>query len=101
MSGTNHPMYGRTHSDEARQKMSIARSGISPSDETRKKMSEAKGTPIFVLSLKDQSSLTFPSSRAAAKHFTCGKNTIMKYARSNAIFREEYILSLVEIPSTE
>jgi hypothetical protein len=42
--GENHPMFGKEHSDETRQKMSEAHKNMS--DETRKKMSEAhKGVP--------------------------------------------------------
>ena len=40
-SGTNNPMYGRNHSEEAKKKMSEASKRINLSDETRKKMSEA------------------------------------------------------------
>ena len=40
-SGTNHPMYGRKHSEEARKKMSKAHKGKKHSEETRKKLTEA------------------------------------------------------------
>ena len=40
-SGTNHPMYGRKHSEEARKKMSKAHKGKKHSEETRKKITEA------------------------------------------------------------
>ena len=40
-SGTNNPMYGRNHSEEAKKKMSEASKRINLSEETRKKMSEA------------------------------------------------------------
>ena len=41
-SGTNNPMYGRNHSEEAKKKMSEASKRINLSDETRKKMSESR-----------------------------------------------------------
>jgi hypothetical protein len=40
--GKNAPFYGKTHTKEARQKMSEAKKGRKHSTETRKKMSEAK-----------------------------------------------------------
>ena len=40
-SGKNHPMYGRKHSEESKQKMREALIGRKLSEETKKKMSEA------------------------------------------------------------
>ena len=40
-SGTNNPMYGRKHSEEAKKKMSEASKRINLSEETRKRMSES------------------------------------------------------------
>lgn len=42
MSGENHPMYGRKHSDEWNLNSSIAQIGRKLSDETKKKMSESR-----------------------------------------------------------
>ena len=121
MSGEKHPLFGKIHSEETRKKMSEAMSGKTYSEETRKKMSEAKlgkknhffgkslseetkeklsksqGTIIFLYSLNDLLICSFTSSRAAAKHFNCGHHTIMKYARSHEIFKDQYRLSLVAL----
>jgi hypothetical protein len=59
-------------------------------------MSKAKGTTIFPHSLENECLYTFTSSQVASKHFKCSDVTIMKYARSNAIFKKEYIPSLCD-----
>ena len=47
ISGENHPMYGRHHSKETKQKISEANKGHKMSEETRQKMSKArKGKPV-------------------------------------------------------
>jgi group I intron endonuclease len=63
-------------------------------EELRKAQSKARGKSIFVYSLQIELLFTFPSSRAAAKHFNCDDSQIMRYARSRYIFKKEYILSL-------
>lgn len=92
---------GTSHTPETRKKMSDAKKGSNhplygktPSDETKKRMSHALGTTIFMYSLDNQLLSTFTSSVAAAKYFSCTFNTILKYARSRYIFKSQYILSL-------
>ena len=49
-SGENHPMFGKHHSEETRQKLSEAAKGKVVSDETRKKLSASlKGKNLGVL----------------------------------------------------
>ena len=38
------------------------------------------------------------STTEGGYYFNCSKTTILKYARSNEIFRDQYILSLNELP---
>jgi hypothetical protein len=57
-----------------------------------------KGTTIFVYSYDHQLLFTFISSRTVAKHSDCSNATILKYARSNEIFKGKYILSLEKLP---
>lgn len=47
-SGTGNPMYGKTHSDET--KIKISKALQNPSEETRKKIGESHKTPIIQLS---------------------------------------------------
>jgi group I intron endonuclease len=78
--GENNPHFGKSHTEEA-----------------RKKLSQVRGLIIFVYSLDLQLLETFTSSNAAAKHFICSDVTIMKYSRSQNIFKDEYILSLAPL----
>jgi len=83
MMGDKHPFFGKSHTLESREKIRAS-----------------KGITIYLYSLEHQLLLTFSSSRAAAEHFKCGKNTIMKFARSGKIFKNQFILSLEEFPLT-
>jgi len=56
--------------------------------------SKSQGTTIYVFSLQGQFIESFTSARMAKKYFNSNKSTIMKYARSGKIFRDQYILSL-------
>jgi len=76
--GHKNPLYGKKHTDQTKQIMSIAKGG----------------SLIFLYSLDLEELKTFSSSRAAAEHFNCCNKTIMRYARSNKIFKDKYILSL-------
>jgi hypothetical protein len=80
--GENHPFFGKSHFQNSKDKIS-----------------QTMGTIIYLYSLgpnnkPNQLLETFPSSKSASKNFNTNTNTIMKYARSNNIFRDQYILSL-------
>lgn len=84
---------GKISSKEAKNKMKE-----SWTDERRKKISEMLGTTIFLYSLDHQLINSFTSSRGTpTEFFNCDKKTIIKYARSGAIFKKEYILSLEKL----
>jgi hypothetical protein len=108
-SGENHPMYGRTHSTETKALMSAAKLGENHplfskghTAETKAKMSAAKGTAIFVYSSDGKSLInTFSSANQAAKHFKCNKNTVLRYARNNLIFKEQWFFSTSLITKEE
>jgi hypothetical protein len=68
-SGENHPLYGKKHTDQTKQMMSIAKGG----------------SLIFLYSLDLEELLTFSSARAAAEHFICCPKTILRYVRSSGI----------------
>jgi group I intron endonuclease len=59
------------------------------SEETKLLISKVKGTIIYQYSLDIKLLNTFPSSKAAAKHFSCDGPHIMRYARLHHIFRGE------------
>jgi hypothetical protein len=81
--GENNPMYGKNHSEE-----------------TKEKMSQVKGFTIFLYN-SDCSTLisTFFSAAIAAKFLKSNTATILNYARSHHIFKNEYILSLEPLSS--
>lgn len=85
---------GRKHSEETKMKIGLAQNGKIISNETKLKMSQSKGKLVYVYSLDYQQIVPFTSARSAAKFLGTSDITIMKYARSNAIFKGEYILSL-------
>ena len=116
--GFNHPNFGNplgfTHSDEAKDKIRVARTGTKLSPETIVKIKnswtesrrelvataaqKANGKTVFLYSQDLELLKTFISSRVAARHLNSSKDTILKYARSNAVFENKFILSLQELP---
>ncbi len=76
------------------------RYGKSISDETRNKISEVKGLTIYLYTLDFKLIESFFSSQKAGKYFGSSNSTILKYARSGAIFKNEYVLSFKELPIT-
>jgi group I intron endonuclease len=76
LSGQNHPMYGKTHSDESKNKISIS-----------------KGTSIFVYRSEELTYInSFPSAIKAGEHFNVSYHTILKYAKSGKLFKNEWTL---------
>jgi NADH-ubiquinone oxidoreductase chain 4 len=100
-------MFGKTHSDETKNLMSLARQaenhplwGKNLSDETKLKMSIAKGTTIYVYS-PDKSTLinTFISARKAAEFFNTNHRIILKHAKNGLLFKEQWIFSTIQLPT--
>jgi len=93
--GVNHPLYGKKHSVESLIRMKEAQLGKTTSEETRKKMSITKGGSLIYLYSVEEITLlrTFVSSYLAADYLKCSDTTVMKYAKSNYIFKDQYILS--------
>jgi group I intron endonuclease len=99
--GKNHPMFGKTHSEETKAKMSLALSrenhpmfGKTHSIESKNKMSLSNGTPIFVYS-KDGLTLinSFSSAIKAGEYLNVSYHTILKYTKSEKLFKNEWIIS--------
>ncbi len=97
---------GAVHSEETKQKISEAllgekhplyglkgkkshMFGKTQSEETKLKKSRVLGKTIYFYSLNLELLSTFTSSKVAAKYLNSSDPTIMKYARSEALFEDE------------
>lgn len=104
--GEKNHMFGKTHLEVTKEKMSLAKIGVknnmygkTHSEEIKLKLSQANGTKIYLYSLEKISIEILPSAKKAAIHFKSTNATIIKYARSGEIFRNQYILSLKKLSS--
>lgn len=75
-SGNNHPMSGKTHTTEAKEKISAT-----------------QGTAIFVYDSQGSLVNTFSSARKAAEYFDTSHITIMRYTKNGRQFKDKWILS--------
>lgn len=91
--GGNNPMFGKTHSAEAKAKISESRKGKTRSAETIAKISATQGTAIFVYDSVGTLVNSYTSARKAAIHFECSQSTILKYAQNGQKFQGNWILS--------
>jgi group I intron endonuclease len=100
--GENHPRFGLAHSEETKALMSLALSGQnhpmhgkSHSDKSKNKISINNGTPIFVYRNEGLIYInSFPSAIKAGEHFNVSYHTVLKYAKSGKLFKNEWILSI-------
>jgi len=109
--GEDHPMFGKCHKIETKILISEAMLGENNSMfgrtgekhplygstlsiETREKISKARGTVVYVHS-SDKSTLinTFDSYRKAAEFFEVNPVTIIRYTKSQKLFKDKWILS--------
>jgi len=79
--GVNHPIFGTLRTEESKLKISIA-----------------NGTAIYVYT-SDKSTLvnTFTSARKAGLYFNVDKKTIINYAKTGKLFKEQWFLSIKEL----
>lgn len=75
--GENSPNFGKSRSSDTRAKMSIIKGG---------------GT-IFVYDSDGSLVNSFESARKAAEELNCDHKTILRYAKSGELFRDQWILS--------
>lgn len=73
--GTHNPMFGKIHTAQTKEKMSIV-----------------KGTAIYVYDTQGSLAYIFSSARKAAEFFDCSYPTILKFARNGLLFKERWIL---------
>lgn len=94
-------MYGKTHSDETKHIMKLAKLGDKNylwgknlSDEVKLKLSIAKGTTIYIYSSDGKTLInTFSSARKASEFFGTNHHNILNHAKNKKIFKEQWLLS--------
>jgi len=96
--GENLPMFGKSHSAEARTLISEAKLGEKPSmlgktysAFSKAKMSFTKGSAIYVYDKESSLVNTFCSARKAVGYFNCYFATIIKCIKNKKIFKKEWI----------
>jgi mRNA-degrading endonuclease YafQ of YafQ-DinJ toxin-antitoxin module len=65
--------------------------------EIKAKISNTKGTSIYVYSKDHKLESSFSSARECAKFFNVSKDTILRYAVNEKLFKEKWILSVKEV----
>jgi group I intron endonuclease len=93
----NHPMFGKTHSIEAKELISKPGAlnpmfGIGKSHiiKTRIKISNSKSTPVTLYNQYNQYILTFKNNVQLANFLGCNKSTIGRYLKSGKCFNGLY-----------
>lgn len=100
-SGAKHHFFGKKHTEEhiARIRASTSASllGRSPSEETRKKMVESLGTPVKVTDTETGITTIYPSKRQVARELNTSLDTVRRYIVSNKPFKGKYLIeNLIE-----
>ena len=96
-SGKNNPLFGKFHSDETKELMRQKALGKKPSEGTKLKMSASHGNPVKIY---EKCSLDgfkligiFVSARRAAKFLGISHSTVIRYMNSGEIFKDRYKFS--------
>jgi group I intron endonuclease len=83
MTGINNPNFGKPISAEIKAKISEAHKGKTHTAEAKAKMSIAKGNTIYVYEIHGSLVNTFCSTREAGKYYDCPHSTDIMYLRIN------------------
>ena len=91
--GENNAMYGKTHSEQTKTLMRLARTGKVVDANTKEKMSKAKGTAVYLYAacLRDSTEKfclikNFTSIRQAGKYLKISAGTVSRYMKLNSWF---------------
>lgn len=97
MVGDKNPMFGKTHSEEIRKKITESMLGRTHSEEIRKKIGESLGMSVKVTDTTTGIVTIYPSKRQAAKELNTSLDTVRRYIVSNKPFKGKYLIeNLVE-----
>lgn len=93
----NNPLFGKNHSDEAKEKMRLKALGRKHSEDTKLLMSSKRGSFVNVFEVCDKEGFkligSFVSARRAGKFLEVSGSTVVKYMKSGEIFRDRYKFS--------
>jgi len=95
-SGENNLLYGKIHSEETKELMKQKALGRKHSNETKNKISARHGNPVFIyekFSLEFKLIGSFVSARRAAQFLEIGGSTVVRYMKSGQIFKDRYKFS--------
>ncbi len=95
---TNHPMYGKTHSEDVLKLISKPGKlnptyGKTHSDETKKAISKSKNkylNGVGIFDLNDNLIKKFDNNVELAKYLDISKVTVGKYLNNNLIYQDKY-----------
>lgn len=89
--GENHPMYGRTHDQIARDKISKAHKGRKFSDEHIQHLREThKKSSVSIYSLDGSLIGKFESVKEAAKYMNVSVSTIRKHSKDREFYKKKF-----------
>lgn len=95
--GENNPLYGKTHSVDSKELMRQKALGRKHSSETIDKMSKTHGNPVNIYEKCSSEGFkligSFVSPRKAANFLGMSGSIIIKYMQSGAIFKDRYKFS--------
>lgn len=97
--GENHPLFGKTCSEETKSKISEARKGQKILEETKAKMSAKKGTLVKVLDFETNETITYSSINKAAKALGVSQQRLSYHFQetNSFILKDRYQLDKLKI----
>lgn len=94
--GENNAMYGKTHTQEAREKISKTHKGKTLSDEHISKIIEAQSIPVAQYSLDGSLIQIWKSAREAARSLDCSANSITQCCKKRLQTANRFIWRYVD-----
>lgn len=94
---TNHPMFGKTHTNNSKKLISKPGSlnpmfGKTHTIETKNKISNKKSTPVILYNNNNEYILTFKNNIQLAEFIGCNKSTVGRYINSGKCYKGLYYI---------
>jgi len=92
--GDNNPLYGKTHSDKTKELLRLKKLGRVHSEATKKLISKARGNPVNIYEKDSEGKFVlvgaFVSTRKAAEFLGISKGSVTRYLQSGKLFNYRY-----------